>query len=135
MEGGTTTNKSDILSNPLLCSLLFCLPAIGIVVTGNGHVSREWRTAVWTAALCTMGAACIANAARCGRVHCYITGPFFLATAVLTLLYGLGIVPLGASGWNMIGLAILIGAIALTCLPELFFGKYRKGRAQSADRN
>ncbi len=51
-----------------------------------------------------MGTACIANAVRCGRLHCYITGPFFVAMAVVTLLYGLGALPLGGNGWNLIGL-------------------------------
>jgi hypothetical protein len=78
-----------------------------------------------------MGTACTANAVRCGRLHCYITGPFFLVMAVVTLLYGLGIVPLGVHGWSLIGLTILVGAIALCCLPELFFGKYRKGSVRS----
>ena len=77
-----------------------------------------------------MGTACIANAVRCGRLHCYITGPFCLVIAVITLLYGVGVVPLGRNGWSLIGLTILIGAIALCCLPEMFFGKYRRGSAK-----
>ena len=85
-------------------------------------------------ALSVMGIACIANAARCGRVHCFLTGPFFMGMAVVTLLYGVGIVPLGANGWNVIGLTILVGAIALGCLPELFLGRYRRNRTNNADR-
>lgn len=131
MTGGATTNNSrDILSNRQLTFALFCLPAIAIIATAPHGVGSGWRTAVWTVALITLGAACLANAARCGRVHCYITGPFFLVMALVTLLYGLGVLPLGRSGWGLIGLVILVGAIALTCLPEKFFGKYRKGRQQ-----
>jgi hypothetical protein len=134
MECDTITGKSrDILSNPLLAFALLCLPVIAIVATGHYDVSGGWRTAVWTAALSIMGAACIANAARCGRMHCYITGPFFLIVAVVSLLYGIGVVPLGVNGWSLIGLTILVGAIALSCLPELFFGKYRRDRARRAD--
>jgi hypothetical protein len=73
-----------------------------------------------------MGTACLVNATRCGRVHCYVTGPFFLLAALVTLLYGLGVLPLGADGWKLIGMTILIGAIVLCCLPELLFGKYRR---------
>ena len=134
MKGGTTTsNAHDMLSNPLLAFALFCLPAIAIIATGHYRVGGGWRTAVWTAALSIMGTACVANAVRCGRVHCYITGPFLLVMAVVTLLYGLGILPLGGNGWNAIGLTILIGAIGLSCLPEMFFGKYRRDRARRAD--
>lgn len=46
--------------------------------------------------------------------------------AVISLLYGLGFLPLGRSGWNAIGLAVLVGGIVLSCLPEMFFGKYRE---------
>jgi hypothetical protein len=72
-----------------------------------------------------MGTACIINSVRCGRLHCYLTGPFFLVMSIVTLLYDLGVVPLGGNGWNLIGLATLTGAVVLCCLPELFFGKYR----------
>ena len=130
MECCTTAGKSrDILSRPWLSLVVFWLPAIAIVVAGSSGLRSGWLTIVWTAALSIMGTACIANALRCGRVHCYLTGPFFLLMAFVTLLYGLGVVPLGRKGWNRIGLTILIGAIALCCLPELVFGKYRKSRA------
>jgi hypothetical protein len=128
-----TARSRDILSSPRLAFAFFCLPAIAIAVTGSAGFGDAWRTVVWTAALSTMGMACMANAVRCGRLHCYITGPFFVAMAVVTLLYGLGILPLGASGWKLIGLTILAGAIAFCCLPELFLRKYRKGSAKDAD--
>ena len=127
MERGTTTcNSRDILSSPPLVFAVYWLPPIAMAVTGN-LLGVGWRTVVWTAALGIMGTACIVNAVRCRRVHCYITGPFFLVMAVVTLLYGLGVVPLGRNGWNLIGLTFLIGAIVLYYLPELFLGKYRKG--------
>ena len=128
-----TTHSRDIFLRPRLAFALFCLPAIAIAVTGRADFGEGWRTVVWTAALGTMGTACIANAVRCGRLHCYMTGPFFVAMAVVTLLYGLGALPLGGNGWNLIGLTILAGAIALCCLPELFLGKYRKGSAKDGD--
>jgi len=70
--------------------------------------------------------ACIVNALRCGRVHCYVTGPFFLLMALVALSYGLGILHLGANGWNLLGLVGLVGVLALWYLPEMFFGKYRQ---------
>jgi len=126
MTCDTPGKRSDILSKPLLSFLLYCLPAIAIVASGYEPVSRGWRTGIWTSALSVMGAACIANATRCGRIHCYVTGPFFLLAALGTLLYGLGVIPLGANGWNVIGLTILVGAIVVCCLPDLLFGKYRR---------
>lgn len=127
MGCNTTTNRSrDILLNPLLSLLLFCLPVIAMIAAGRAAVGAGWRTAVWATALSIMGGACIANAARCGRVHCFVTGPLFLLMAVVTLLYGLGVVRLGAHGWNGIGLTTLVGAVALCCLPELLWGRYRR---------
>jgi uncharacterized membrane protein HdeD (DUF308 family) len=114
-----------MLSNPLLTCALFCGPAVAIALTARHSVANTWRTAVWTIALLVLGSACLANALRCGRVHCYVTGPFFLLMALASLLYGIGILPLGGSGWSVIGAAILVGAIALSCLPEMLFGKYR----------
>ena len=133
MESRTTTSKSwDILSSPWRAFAVFWLPAIAIVVAGSSGFSSIGRTIVWTVALGTMGAACIANALRCGRVHCYITGPF-LVMALVTLLYGVGVVSLGRNGWNLIGLTILVGAIVLWCLPEMFLGKYRKGHDEDGN--
>lgn len=129
MKRGTTDNSRDIFSSPWLTVVFFLVPALAIGVTGESEFSGGWRTVVWTAALSIMGTACIANAVRCGRLHCYITGPFFLVIAVITLLYGVGVVPLGINGWSLIGLAILIGAIVLCCL-EMFLGKYRRGSAK-----
>ena len=121
----TTCESRDILSSRWRVFFLYWLPAIAIFVTGPLAISSGWRTAVWTVALATMGVACIMNALRCGRVHCYLTGPFFLLMALVALSYGLGILRLGKNGWNLLGLITLIGAIALWCLPEMFLGKYR----------
>ena len=99
---------------------------MAILMAGAPAISNGWRTVIWTGALVTMGGACIVNALRCGRVHCYLTGPFFLLMALIAMSYGLGILRLGGNGWNVLGLLTLIGAIALWCLPETFLGKYRQ---------
>jgi len=127
VESNATTCKSrDILSSWWRVFLLYWLPAIAIVVAGVPAISSGWRTVVWTVALGTMGVACIVNALGCGRVHCYLTGPFFLLMALIALSYGLGMLHLGGSGWNLLGLIALIGTIALWYLPEMFLGKYRQ---------
>jgi len=127
VESNATTCKSrDILSSRWRVFILYWLPAIAIVVAGVPAISSGWRTVVWTVALGTMGVACIVNALRCGRVHCYLTGPFFLLMALIALSYGLGMLHLGGNGWNLLGLIALIGTIALWYLPEMFLGKYRQ---------
>ena len=96
MKCSTTDIRSrDILSSPMLSFILFGVPVIAIIASGQANVGVSWRTGIWTSAFGIMGVACLANAARCGRLHCYLTGPFLLAMALVTLLYGLGILPLG----------------------------------------
>lgn len=136
MESNTTTCESrDILSSRWRVFFLYWLPAIAMVVAGAPAISSGWRTTVWIVALATMGVACIVNALRCGRVHCYLTGPFFLLMAFVALSYGLGILRLRGNGWNLLGLITLAGAIALWYLPEMFLGKYRRGSGGNGDRH
>jgi len=128
----TTCESRDILSSRSRVFMLYGLPAIAIVAVGPLAISSGWRAVVWTVALATMGMACIVNALRCGRVHCYLTGPFFLLMALVALSYGLGILHVGGNGWNLLGLITLIGAIALWCLPEMLLGKYRQPNRRQA---
>lgn len=106
--------------------LVYILPVAALALAGHLNLSTGWQTVIWAGALSTMGIGCIANAVRCGRTHCYLTGPFFLLAALAAALYGLGVLPLGSDGWDLIGQIVLIGAIILGCLPELFFGRYRQ---------
>ena len=100
--------------------LAWGLPVAGMVVAGVLDV----QAALWPVALLWMGGACLMNGRRCGRMHCFFTGPFFLAMAVLALLLGLDIVSLGDRGWSWIGGGTLVGAALLTFLPERLWGKY-----------
>ncbi len=99
----------------------WALPAAGMVVGGVLHV----EAVVWPAALAWMGAACLANARHCGRMHCFFTGPFFFAMAALALAVGLDIVSLGARGWIWIGGGTLAGAVLLHVVSERLWGRYR----------
>lgn len=104
--------------------LLWGVPFAALIATAVGDVSPLTRTLVWTVSLVWVGAACLANAWRSGRVHCHITGPFFLLLAASSLLHGLGIVPLGPRGWLLIGIILGAGTPLLTFVPEWIWGKY-----------
>jgi hypothetical protein len=82
------------------------------------------RTALWTPAFLVAGVACVANARRCGRLHCYFTGPLYLVAAVATLLVGVGWVPLG---WSWIA-AAAIGGTVLAYVPEWVRGRYVRSK-------
>jgi len=85
------------------------------------YVDPALRTWIGTPALGVMGLGCLWNAARCGRLHCYFTGPFLLLMAALWLLEGLGRLPLH---WGWLALVTVVGNFALNVLPERLWGTY-----------
>ena len=110
--------------------LLWIVPAAILAATAT--LGGAYLVVLWPVLLTFMGVACLVNARRCGRRHCYITGPFFLLLAVLSLAYGLGILPLGPHGWQWLLDALFIGTCVLICVPEWLFGKYvRRSRARA----
>lgn len=101
--------------------LAWGLPIAAMVaLVGVPHPAKTWG---WVGALVWMGVACLWNASRCQRKHCYWTGPFFLLMTLLVLGYGYGLLPLGGGGWKWLGLAIGLGAFGLTIWSERS-GKY-----------
>jgi hypothetical protein len=113
---------ADWSSNRRSYILAWGLPT-GLLVLGI-FLPAPIRTAVWEGCLVWMGAACIANAARCGRTHCYLTGPFFLAMAVVTAAHGTGVISAGSQGWLWIGTAIALGTVVLWIGSERLFGRF-----------
>jgi len=102
--------------------LLWVLPIIVLGITAG--LGGLYAALSWPPLLAFMGGACLINARRCGRLHCYFTGPYFLLLALISLLYALGILPLGARGWQWLTSALLIGTCMLMCVPEWLFGRY-----------
>ncbi|MBX3431532.1 MAG: hypothetical protein KF779_18250 [Hyphomonadaceae bacterium] len=85
--------------------------------------SVAWAAGAWSLALAWMGAACLVNARRCGRLHCFFSGPVLLAGALLAGLVALD--PLDADAMSL-G-AIVTGALVLFSLTyaiELAWGRY-----------
>jgi hypothetical protein len=99
----------------------------GIILVVGVFVDPLSRTVMWAAALAWKGIACLVNAARCGRTHCYFTGPYFLVLAIVTVLHGLQIFWLGVYGWLALGLAIVAGGGVLWYLTEKAWGKFSRG--------
>ncbi|TCK75893.1 hypothetical protein C7378_0892 [Acidipila rosea] len=104
--------------------LLWWLPVIALVVGANWP---KFELLLWIPAFLVMGVACLANAARCGRVHCYVTGPLFLVAAVYVALWGFHLVPMQPN----IFLGSIVGVFLLARLAEVPLGKYRKSACAS----
>lgn len=100
------------------------LPILAMIVSASTGFGVRL---IWPISLAWMGLACLLNARRCGRRHCYFTGPFFLVMALVAGLYGAEALELGPNGWQYIGNITVIGGLLLCCIPELIWGRYRQG--------
>jgi hypothetical protein len=118
-KGGSTNGRADWARGVRGC-LTWGIPLALLVIS-----PERYFFIVWPIILTFMGVTCLLNAHRCGRIHCYFTGPFFLVLAGVGFLYGVGVLPLGARGWSKLSLALLIGSVALLYLPERTLGRYR----------
>jgi hypothetical protein len=76
--------------------LLWWFPALLMIATGPLGFSPELHGSIWASCLSVFGFGCLANARRCGRRHCFFTGPFFLAMALVSLVHGFGVISLGS---------------------------------------
>jgi len=99
--------------------MLWWLPAAAIFVGLSWAEARPW---LWIPAFLVMGAACVVNAAQCGRVHCFVTGPTYLLAALYVTLAAGGFVSLRPGVFLVVVLAITI----LAFLAERPLGTYRK---------
>ena len=98
------------------------LPAVAATIA---IVLSDRRPALLLAAgpaLAVMGGACLVNAARCRRLHCYITGPYFLLLALGALLaYG---ADQNGEHLSRLWLLLALGAAPLLIwLPERLAGR------------
>src|SRR5579875_4043326 len=101
-------------------AVLLWWPPLGALIIGANW--PRFQLLLWLPAFLVMGAACLVNAARCGRVHCYVTGPLFLVAAIYVALWGFHLVPIHSNlFW-----AVFVGVFLLARLAEVPLGKYQK---------
>lgn len=126
-EGNSLNSQSgagqrDWAGNSRTFALLWGVPVALMIAAGS--LRPLPRAAVWTLMLLWMGGVCLANAHRCGRTHCRVTGPFFILMAVGVVAYASGALDLGAHGWSILSGIILFGAIGLWWGSERVWGRY-----------
>lgn len=124
MSEPVTPDPLDCVHQRLPALLVWKLPAAAPVASSLAPLPDVARGGVWALALGTMGLACLRNALRCRRMHCYFTAPLFLGLAFLSLLHGTDTVGLGPSGWAWIGGTALVGGVGLSMVPERLWGRY-----------
>ena len=114
--------RGDLFRSPLAAFLAWYLPlGIGLATFAFG-VPLRIEAGIWAALFVWMGAACLVNARRCHRLHCYISGPVFLLGAVATGLLAFG-VPLGPHALNNTVSITLVLAL-LSFVPEMIWRRY-----------
>ncbi len=103
-------------------ALVWGLPIL-VIIFGS-YFADPAQAVIWSLALIWMGIACIANARRCGRVHCRFTGPYYLLFIIPVLLHGFELVLFGAYAWWILGVLILIVGKVIWWATETMWGKY-----------
>jgi hypothetical protein len=97
--------------------LLWYVPIAVIIAGSFWAAGRNW---LWAGAFGVMGTGCVINARRCHRLHCYFTGPLFLAAAGYAIAAQFQLVPLRADLFLLIVLGL---SCAFQCA-ERPFGRY-----------
>lgn len=124
MEGKEgSSNNSLCEPNDLLSQksglFLWCLPIAAVIVGFSWPNIRPW---LWIPAFLIMGIACLVNARRCGRLHCYFTGPVLVLAAIYVALAAANLVPPRP---GTLVAAVLVSTL-LACLAEVPLGRYRR---------
>jgi len=107
----------DLSDNRKLAFLLWGLP---ILLLASAFLWPQARGILWSIAFLWIGGACLANALRCRRAHCYFMGPLFMILGLLSILNATGIASIP---WKFVGWAAGLGAF-LSFLPEWMGKKY-----------
>ena len=114
----------DLLAGGSTFLMLWGLPLLVIMVTAALPMDSSNRAIAWAASFAVAGVACLLNARRSGRVHCFLTGPYFLGLGRATVAHAYMGLPLGGTGWWLIAAALAIGAPLLWTIPERRRGRY-----------
>ncbi|MGH8524146.1 MAG: hypothetical protein ACREXY_08015 [Gammaproteobacteria bacterium] len=122
MREASGHRSGDWVARGRSLALAWGLP--GLALAGSLLVESPARTWIWVAGLIWMGTACMANARRCGRTHCYFTAPFFFVMAFVALLDGLGLLILGPRAWTWLALSLVIGTAGLWWGTERLWGRF-----------
>ncbi|MGH9464698.1 MAG: hypothetical protein ACRD0X_03565, partial [Thermoanaerobaculia bacterium] len=117
----TDSRPSDFCRQPLTALFAWGLPAALMVFADS--LGRLGPFA-WAGGALWIGIACLLNARRCARVHCFFTGPFFLALGLVALAAALEWVRLDSAGWSWLGIVALAGGLTLSLIPEWLWGQY-----------
>ncbi len=123
---GQQSSDKDLARKPLPFLYLWGLPIV--ILLSVNFVQNWWPVTIvfWMmiGAYAWMGVGCVINAARCGRLHCYFTGPIFLLGALGIFLVGFDMTSIGGLKVHQISY-ITVALALLSFVLEWNLGKYR----------
>lgn len=99
--------------------VIWGVPWILLIVGAYWNALLYW---LWIPGFVMAGAACAWNARRCGRLHCYVTGPLYLLAAACLACAAAGFIELRPGPF----LVVVVGISLLAQLAERPFGRYRR---------
>lgn len=127
LENNAVPDKrdKDMAGKPLPFFWAWGLPMMILVATNSmsGFVPLTIIVLIIVAALIWMGTACVHNARRCRRRHCYYSGPIFLIGALAALVVGFHVIDLGPDGLSIVVGVTVVAALA-TYGTEYIWGPY-----------
>lgn len=97
------------------------------LLVGVGAIWLALLFWLWIPAFAAAGLACLWNVRRCGRLHCYVTGPLYLLAA----LYLVGAAADALPFRMEIFLVLVFGTSLLAILAERKLGRYRPATRES----
>ena len=117
--------QTDLVKNRRSSWLLWGVPVILLIGTAVISPALSIQGVAWAIAFTVMGGACLANAKRCGRRHCFITGPYFILLAIGSLLVGFQLLPEALLSFDMLTIMVIVLTPILYWVPEHLWGQYR----------
>ncbi len=115
----------DFLNNKLHAGLAWGVPAAVILLSRLLSSQVQVTAWVWGGMFFWMGLACLCNAWRCHRVHCYYSVPLFFISAMGAWGIALGGAFFDALSLDYLGLFTLIIFLLVWVLSEKYWGCYK----------
>jgi hypothetical protein len=117
--------KRDLRKKPKEFLLFWGLPMIILFCTSFLNLPSSLETLIYIITFIWMGSGCLINSRRCGRRHCYYSGPIFLFGAGLIAVLGFGLINFTPDDLTIVIWGTLI-AVMLAFVPEYIWGPYRE---------
>ena len=123
-DDGAISKSKDWTRRPVSRLFWWGLPVLVVVSTDFLKLTRAETAFALAATFGWAGTGCLLNARRCGRRHCFFSGPVLLLGAIAAVLVGAGVIT-DAHALNYVvwGTTILF---LLSFVPEAIWGKYAR---------